>query len=236
MDRLIYTALTAMRGAAAAQGVTANNLANAHVPGFRRELSSLTAHWLGGDSDTTRVEADDLVRTAVADAGAVEATGAPLDIAVDGPGWIAVQARDGSEAYTRRGDLRISASGVLENGEGLAVRGEAGLLTVPPGLPPTIAPDGTLSAGSIVAGRIKLIGGDEALAKRGDGLFGTGTPRDADPKVRLRPGSLDSSNVQTASSLAELLEQSRGFDTSTRLLRMTREIDEGGTRLMRLDQ
>ncbi len=235
MDRLIYTALTAMRGQTAAQGVTANNLANAHVPGFRRELSSLTAHWLGGDADTTRVEADDLVRTAIADAGAVEATGAPLDIAIDGSGWIAVQARDGSEAYTRRGDLRISASGVLENGEGLAVLGEAGPLTVPPGLPPSIAPDGTLSAGSVVAGRIKLIGGDDALAKRGDGLFGTGAPRDADPKVRLRPGSLESSNVQTASSLAELLEQSRGFDTSTKLLRMTREIDEGGTRLMRLD-
>ena len=235
MDRLIYTALTAMRGHAAAQAVTANNLANAHVPGFRRELSSMTAHWLEGDSDMTRVEADDLVKTAVADAGVIETTGAPLDVAIDGPGWMAVQAPGGDEAYTRRGDLRIAASGVLENGEGLAVLGDTGPLTVPPGLPPSIAADGTVSAGSVVVGRIKLIGGDNTLGKRGDGLFGTATPRDADPKVRLRTGSLETSNVQTATGLAELLEQSRGFDTSTKLLRLTREIDEGGTRLMRLD-
>ena len=185
MDRLIYTALTAMRAQAATQGVTANNLANAQVPGFRRELASLGAQWLSGQAlGETRVEADAVVRTAVLDAGAVIATGAPLDVAVDGSGWIAVQAADGAEAYTRRGDLRIAPSGVLETGDGHAVLGDAGPLTVPPGAAPTIAPDGQVSAGGVALGRIKLAAA-AVLQKRDDGLFGAAAPLDGDPAVRL---------------------------------------------------
>ena len=236
MDRLIYTALTAMRAQTATQAVTANNLANAQVPGFRRELASLGALWLGGERvGETRVEADAVVRTAVLDVGLVTTTGAPLDIAIDGPGWLAVQAADGSEAYTRRGDLRIAASGVLETGDGHAVLGDGGQpLTIPPGGAATIAPDGSVSAGGIAAGRLKLAAG-APLLKRDDGLFGSAVPLDADSSVRVRPGALEGSNVTTAGSLAELLEQSRGFETSAKLLRLTREIDEGGTRLMRID-
>lgn len=234
MDRLIYSALTAMRSSQAAQAVTANNLANAQVPGFRRELSSLSARWLEG-ADTTRVQTDDIVATAQLEAGPITATGAPLDVAVDGRGWIAVQAKDGGEAYTRRGDLLVAATGLLETGDGLAVLGETGPLTVPTGTAAGISADGTVSAGGLSIGRIKLVDAAPGmLAKRGDGLFG-GQVLDADPGVRVRGGALEGSNVRTADSLAELIEQSRSFDTSAKLMRMARDIDEGGTRLMRLD-
>jgi flagellar basal-body rod protein FlgF len=231
MDRLIYATLTAMRSQKAAQAVTANNLANAQVPGFRRELSSLSARWL----DDARVQADDVVTTAQLEAGPVTATGNPLDLALDGRGWIAVQAADGGEAYTRRGDLKVSDTGVIETGDGLAVLGAVGPLTVPTGQALVIAADGSVSAGGVAAGRIKLVdAAPGTLAKRGDGLFG-GTILDADPAVRVRAGALEGSNVSVAASLAELIEQSRGFDTSAKLIRAARDIDEGGTRLMRLD-
>lgn len=234
MDRLIYSALTAMRSSQAAQAVTANNLANAQTTGFRRELSSLSARWLEG-ADTTRVQTDDIVATAQLEAGPITATGAPLDVAIDGRGWIAVQAKDGGEAYTRRGDLHVAATGLLETGDGLAVLGEAGPLTVPTGTAAGISADGTVSAGGLSIGRIKLVdAAPGTLARRGDGLFG-GAVLDTDPGVRVRSGALEGSNVQTAGSLAELLEQSRGFETSAKLMRLARDIDEGGTRLMRLD-
>jgi flagellar basal-body rod protein FlgF len=232
MDRLIYTALTAMRAQAAAQAVTANNLANAGTPGFRRELSSMTARWLDGEGDATRAQADDVVRTAVLEPGVIATTGAPLDLAIDGPGWFAVQAADGGEAYTRRGDLRVTANGALQTGAGLAVLGDSGPIMVPQGADTVIAPDGSISVGGVSAGRLKLVTGD--LTKRGDGLFG-GAVLDADPSLRVRSGALEGSNVDTAGSLVELLEQSRSFETSAKLLRLTREIDEGGARLMRLD-
>src|SRR3546814_9691257 len=62
-----------------------------------------------------------------------------------GDAWLAVQATDGSEAYTRRGDLSIAASGVLETGDGFPVMGSGGPITVPPADKMQIAADGTIS-------------------------------------------------------------------------------------------
>jgi len=238
MDRLIYTALTALRSSQAAQGVTANNLANANTLGFRRELANVATRWLGDDAPagSGRAQADEIVRTAVADGGLLTPTGSATDIAVDGRGWIAVRTADGAEAYTRRGDLRVAAGGILETGEGDAVLGDDGPLTVPSGVALSIAVDGSITAGGIAAGRIKLVdAAPGVLAKRADGRFAAAAPLDADRQVRLRSGTLEGSNVGTAATLVELLEQSRSFEGVTRLLRVTREIDEGGARLMRLE-
>lgn len=243
MDRLIYTALTGMRARAAAQAVTANNLANAGTTGFRRELSSLASRYLIGPEATARVEADDSVTTASLEPGHVTPTGQPLDVAIAGSGWIAVQAADGGEAYTRRGDLRVAPTGVLETGDGRPVMGNAGVITIPAGADPGIAPDGSISvqlpgtpAPSIVD-RIRLVGpapGD--LHKDSAGLFRTTAAPETDPKVRLQTGALEAANVDTARGLVELIEQSRGFDVSAKLLGLAREMDEGGARLMRVDQ
>jgi flagellar basal-body rod protein FlgF len=51
-------------------------------------------------------------------------------VAVRGPGWIAVQAPDGGEAYTRAGDLKITALGQLQTGSGLPVVGNGGPIAV----------------------------------------------------------------------------------------------------------
>jgi len=84
MDRLIYTVLSGMRARAAAQAVTANNLANAGTSGFRRELSSLASRYVAGPEATARVQAGNAVQTALLDPGTAEATGQPLDVAIDG--------------------------------------------------------------------------------------------------------------------------------------------------------
>src|SRR5690606_17663292 len=77
--------------------------------------------------------------------GAVQTTGRPLDVAVDGPGWIAVQARDGREAYTRAGDLRVDADGLLTNGAGHPVLGDGGPIVLPPYASLAIGVDGSVS-------------------------------------------------------------------------------------------
>ena len=242
MDRLVYTALTAMRARQTAQAVTANNLANAGTTGFRRELSSLASRYLNGEQATTRVQADDAVSTSLLDAGAVEATGQPLDVAVRGAGWIAVQAADGSEAYTRRGDLRVGVNGVLETGDGHPVLGAGGPVTLPPATSIAIASDGTVSItaeGSPLAvaiDRIKLVDPPPATLRRGaDTLFRTPAPADAAPGVQLTSGALERANVDTPGALVELLEQARSFETSVKLLGATRDIDEAGAKLMRMD-
>lgn len=242
MDRLIYTVLTGMRARTAAQAVTANNLANGGTTGFRRELSSLASRYLNGPADTARVQSDNAVTTSLLEPGSIETTGQPLDLAVSGSGWIAVQAADGSEAYTRRGDLRVAATGVLETGDGHPVRGGSGIITVPPATSVSIASDGTLSItaeGSptpITVDRIKLVDPPPATLQRGpDTLFHSAGEADAASGVRVTTGALEHANVDTPGALVELLEATRGFEMNVKLLGVTRDLDEAGAKLMRWD-
>src|SRR5687768_901986 len=111
MDRLIHTSLSAMRAAMARQTTTANNLANASTIGFRAEMATVSPRWLQGQGFNARVDASEEVVASDMSAGTVTQTGRPLDIALDGDALLAVQSREGDEAYTRRGDLQLSDSG-----------------------------------------------------------------------------------------------------------------------------
>src|SRR5690606_16575085 len=120
------------------------------------------------------------VRSADMSGGEIVETGRALDVAVNGAALIAVQAPDGSEAYTRRGDLTLSATGLLVNGEGHPVVGDGGPITLPLNGSPSIAPDGTITVVDPAApdqppqelGRIKLAGWQGSpIAKGLDGLF-----------------------------------------------------------------
>jgi flagellar basal-body rod protein FlgF len=115
MDRLVYTALTGLQRAAEAQAVTAHNLANVSTPGFRREMAALSAGYVagGGASAGARVQSGGEAPHDLLKPGRLEQTGRPLDIAMEGDAWLAVQDPGGGEALTRRGDLRLDADGRL---------------------------------------------------------------------------------------------------------------------------
>src|SRR5690606_37633132 len=111
--------------------------------------------------------------------GVLQATGRDLDVAIDGEGWIAVQAPDGSEAYTRAGDLEVDAFGLLTTRAGQPVLGEGGPIALPPFESLEIGIDGTISirprgqdaAGLVVVDRIRLVNPPAADLRRGaDGL------------------------------------------------------------------
>ena len=238
MDRLIYTTLSGLGARSRSQTVTANNLANAGTTGFRRELVHAEGRYLIGTTALSRVQSGSPATSAARDAGKVSATGNPLDVALGGDAWLAVQAADGSEAYTRRGDLRVAPTGVLETGDGRPVIGNSGVITVPAGATLEIAPDGKLSQriGDAVTplDALKLVDG-ASLIKRPDGLFGNATALPADLSATLTTGALENSNVETAGALVELVEQSRGFEIDTKMLGIARDLDERTTRLMAVE-
>ena len=246
MDRLIYTALTGMAARGRSQTITANNLANAATTGFRRELVAAEGRYFAGEAVTSRVQAGAPSLATPHDPGRVSPTGRSLDVALGGEAWLAVQGPlvkgEPTEAYTRRGDLMVSASGVLQNGDGRAVLGQNGApVSVPAGAELRIAADGSLSAqvGDAVTplGRLKLVDGAALgnLDKAGDGLFATKEPLPFDPAARLTSGALEAANVQTAGALAELVAESRGFEVNARLLGIAKDIDERTSRLMAFD-
>jgi flagellar basal-body rod protein FlgF len=146
MDRLIYTAYTGMSASMIQQRVIANNMANAQTTGFRAELFVATPTTVKGTGLEARAMTDGQVHGASMSQGDLEQTGNPLDVALTGDTMLAVQDRDGTEVYTRRGDLSVDAGGTLVNGDGLPVLSDNGPITVPEGVKLSIQPDGTVMA------------------------------------------------------------------------------------------
>ncbi|TVV70926.1 flagellar basal-body rod protein FlgF [Sphingomonas solaris] len=246
MDRLIHTALSAMRGAMARQTTTANNLANANTAGFRAELASVRPLWITGEGFGSRAPSSEEVTSADMSAGAVTATGRDLDVAIDGDALLGVQGDDGEEAYTRRGDLAVSDSGLLTTGDGHPVLGEGGPITLPPYDKLNIAADGSIfivpqgadaAAEPQLVDRLKLASPTGTqIAKSLDGLFRVkgGGALPADPDAKVTAGSIEGSNVNTSTALVDMIDASRSWDTQVRLLTTAKELDTASADLMRL--
>lgn len=251
MDRLIYTALTAMNAAMDRQRVVANNLANASTPGFRQEIFAVTPATLKDGSLEARAMARGNVRGADMRAARVVPTGNPLDVALEGKALLAFQSPDRQgEIYSRRGDLRVSASGVIENGEGLAVLGTSGApITVPPGFAISLAADGTVLAGDPTApggvaepiDKLRLVSPEGSpLAKGIDsflkvpGANGQTGVLPPDPTARLTAGALEMSNVETADTLVQMIEAQRAFEQRAKIIATAGTLDEAGSGLMAL--
>ena len=123
MDRMIYLSMSGAKAAMQRQEVLANNLANVSTVGFRAELAAFRAVPVEGSGASTRVYALESTPGYSDAPGVVQGTGRALDVAVAGKSWLAVQALDGTEAYTRGGALDISPEGELITRGGLQVQG-----------------------------------------------------------------------------------------------------------------
>ncbi len=245
MDRLIYTSLSAMRGAMARQQATANNLANAATPGFRADIAEAQALWIDGPSVGDRALASEEVLNADMKAGSVTATGRDLDIALSGDSLLTVQTADGSEGYTRRGDLQLSPSGLLTTGDGHPVMGDGGPITVPPADRISISPDGRIvivPAGGDPAqpqelDRLKLVSpAGSPIAKGLDGVFRVkgGGVLPPDPDARVASGHLEESNVSATQALVDMIDASRSWDMQLKLITSARDLEGASAELMRL--
>ena len=246
MDKLVYTAATGLRAHMAAQAAIANNMANASTTGFRadRVVFDRIALKGGGTTLEARAPTSEEVTDADRDPGAIQQTGRPLDVAITGrDAWLAVQAADGSEAYTRRGDLEVSPSGVLQTGDGFIVQGGSGPITVPPYKSLSIAADGTISIVPPEGGepqpldRLKLASAKGTDTVKGlDNLLrvrrGGALPDDMDAK--LEAGALEGSNVNMTQSLVDMIENQRSYEVTASMLKSAKDMDESGASLMRL--
>ncbi|MEW8458752.1 MAG: flagellar basal body rod protein FlgF, partial [Candidatus Thiodiazotropha endolucinida] len=145
MDRMLYIAMSGAKETLIAQASNSNNLANVNTPGFMEDLNQFRSMPVFGQGYPTRVYALDERPNINFDKGSIQSTGNPLDLAIKGDGYFAVQAADGSEAYTRRGDLKVDANGLVTNGEGLPLIGNGGPIALPPYERLEIAPDGTIT-------------------------------------------------------------------------------------------
>ncbi len=244
MDRMLYVAMSGAKQIMLAQAVNNNNLANVSTAGFRADLDAFRSMPVFGPGYPSRVYTMTERPGTDMSAGALTTTGRELDVAVNGQGWIAVQAPDGSEAYTRAGDLRVSVNGQLETGAGHPVMGNGGPIAVPPFDKIEIGSDGTISILPIgqapsalaVVDRIKLVNPLQRDMEKGvDGLMRVkGSDAAPDATVSLAGGVLESSNVNAVEAMVKMIELSRHYETQIKMMRVAQENDVAATQMMRM--
>lgn len=226
MDRLLYVGMAGARRALDLQDIAAHNLANVTTPGFRETLSVVRAHPVEGEGAPTRT-VPALERHAIdASAGPVRETGRPLDVALQGNAWLAVEDESGQEAYTRRGDIQIDAEGVLRLG-GRPLVGEAGQIAAPLDGVLNILDDGQVVSvqgrTQVPLGRLKLVTPDQdALVRLENGLFrragadGAPVVLDNDETARVRSGALEGANLSAAEAMVDMIDIARRYDLQMR--------------------
>lgn len=244
MDEMIYIAMTGAKQTEYAQTINTNNLANISTTGFRADLHSFSSVPINGPGVDSRVNA--VVEDYGTDfaPGAKVNTGRELDIAIQGPGFIAVQSPGGGEAYTRAGDMHVVGS-ILQNGAGHPIMGEGGPVALPPAVKVEIGRDGTISIQPKGAGpetlsivdRVKLVNPPvSTLHKGADGLAYTndGVEAEPDAMVLLQSGQLEQSNVNVAKTLVNMIELARQYEMQVNVIKTSEENADAAASLMRM--
>jgi flagellar basal-body rod protein FlgG len=208
----------------------ANDLANASTTGYK--------HTRTGFRDLVYTEAGRAqtggVRTgagvAVTDAGrsfgqgALQNTGNPLDVAIQGEGFLRVRLPDGRTGLTRDGSLQVDGRGRLTTGSGALVQPP---ITVPAGTAAdeiAIGPDGTVSAAGRRIGRLDIVTvrAPQALLSAGDNAFvatpASGQPVRAPAATRVSQGALEASNVDMGDAMVEMIDAQRSFQMASKVI------------------
>jgi len=248
MDRSIYTALNSMNILRDNQAVTAQNLANISVVGYRKDVSiNFSSVYLDRDKGIDpRVMALQEPGGFDNTPGPMQQTGAPLDLAVDGNGYFIVTPQNGDISLSRRGDFTVSADGTLRDGTGTQpLSTDLQPITIPPHRKISVSGDGIINIEPINAplgqtvrvGQLATTFGSEVpLAKTIDGFVRPvdGSTPAPDNRTLLLSGFLEGSNVKSVDELVSGIEQSRAYEINVKFVTTAKEIDEATASLMRM--
>lgn len=216
MNSGYYAACAGLQSQTRALELIAENVANLNTTGYRAQqpsFKSLLGTSAGGSNLLNRAINDfDVLESNHTDltGGSLQQTGNPLDLGVEGPGFLAVQTKAGM-LYTRNGNFQVSASGQLTTSSGDFVLGEQGPVNLPPGQV-SISADGTISIDGAVAGKLKVVEfqSDTALEPAGNSYYSapdsSGLPA---AHSSVRQEMLESSNVSSVSAIVDLITVQR---------------------------
>jgi flagellar basal-body rod protein FlgF len=223
MIRGLYVAAEGMAARQKAQDVLAMNLANVNTTGFKADRPVFetalqrTLYRVEGTGATPigTLSAGALLTTTYTDLqpGPLMRTGNPLDVAIEGEGYFAVQTPAGIR-YTRNGAFSLNAEGILITREGFPVLGTQGVIRLPRNATLEIGEDGSLRIDGRVVDRLQIVQG--TMRKDTNGwLVGNATPV-ATP--RLITGMLEGANVNIVREMVEMIEYLRAYETHQRAI------------------
>jgi flagellar basal-body rod protein FlgF len=239
MIRGIYTTAAGLATATLRLGVISNNLANAATPGYKQDRlpeevgKSIDLMKFAVDAQGHPVGSVTLgpgVGVSQLDlaAGPLQETANPLDLAIGGTGFFAVQRPDGSTAYTRDGGFHADATGSLRTRDGSAVLDSTNQpITLPLGGDVAVAADGNVLSNGAPVAQLQLVdfAAGAQLNKVGNGMFTpqAGVAPTATNGVQLYQGYLEASNVDMTESMVSTMNLVRAYEANQKLLQMQDE-------------
>lgn len=247
MDKALYIAMTGASATLQAQGTLSHNLANADTVGFKEVLANTESYPVRGRGYASRVAAMHVDQGFDDSVGAQRVTGNPLDVSLHPDRWLAVQAPDGSEAYTRAGNLSLTPNGQLVTAGGRPVLDQRGNpIALPPHQALEIGNDGTISivplgqgADTLAeVGRLRVVEAPRERLQRGlDGLMRNGDPAQPLPQAAgavLTTGVLEDSNVDAAGALVQMIQLQRQFEMQVKVIKAGDENAQAANSLLRM--
>ena len=249
MDKLIYTAFNTVNNIYDNRSVRSQNLANVNVPGYRRDIGAKSVGTAFLDKFNTLQTRGLAIRDDknyfVSDPGTLSQTDLATDIAIRGDGYFLVQGL-GEPSLSRRGDLKVSAEGVLQNGTSQQMLDrnlqpiqipEFRSLKVTDNGQVIIEPLGSEPGTTQTVGQLGMTLANGAELKKfpdGEIRIVDGSVPQVDEEVSVVPGHLELSNVNITDELVNSIEDQRQYEINIKLISSAGEIDEGGASLMRL--
>jgi flagellar basal-body rod protein FlgF len=231
------------------QAISAQNLANMNVPGYRRDLPAQANSYVLRDDQSfeARMFASETEFGSFAsEVGFMDQTGDPFDVAIMEEGYFFVKEGNGEVGLTRRGDLRTDSAGQLVNGGGeMVLDTNMSPITLPPYRTMQITEVGQIviepidgAPGEIV--EIATIGTvvpdpNTTMVKGLDGLIRNldGTLPQPNQMASVRQGVLEGANVNATEELISSITIQRSFEMNMRMINTAKELDEAGTEIMR---
>lgn len=201
--------------------VIANNVANVSTNGFKARASRFESHLMPKASADAFNRPDrkldyviDRGTTLDVSAGAIEATRNPLDVAIKGDGFFAIQTEAG-ERYTRNGAFTLDSAGRLVTSDGHPVLGDNGPITFDrTETNISVAPDGTIASAQAQHGHVRVVRFADMRSMRNEGgnVFSATTPAEpAGTSSRLESGALERSNVRSVAEMTRLIQVNRTY-------------------------
>jgi flagellar basal body rod protein FlgG len=214
-----YTALSGLRARVEQLDRLASDLANSGTSGYKAERTTTVS----AERPTFRAALQSAVDVAAGPGridfrpGTISPTGRDLDFALDGRGFFSIETPEGIR-YSRNGQFARRPDGTLTTTDDMPVLGEGGPIRLPQGAV-TVDTDGTVRAGGVVAGKLRIVDFEDpsGLAREATGRFRAAPEmQPVDGTANVLAGSLEQSNVSVVDRMAQLTEVARGFEALQR--------------------
>ncbi len=227
MENALLIGLSRQTALAREMDVIANNMANVTTNGFKAREARFS-EYLMPVARADSFQRPDQRLSYVIDSGtpldlstgAIEMTGNPLNAAIKGDGFFAVQTPQG-ERYTRNGAFELNAQGQLVTSDGHAVLGQSGPITLgPEETNVSISPNGTVLTSQGERGRIRMVrfADPRALNNVGANLFASQQPGEVDTVSRVQGGAIERSNVQAIVEMSRMIDVNRNYTSVASML------------------